>query len=94
MPELDQLVEEKLQIQEPHSDFRPRLSSILHPDFPIVMHQAAIKMMTELLKGLKANMKRLYQLVQGHLPMHMWGRSIATENKYSWLLFGLCRPAH
>ncbi|XP_075968107.1 dynein axonemal heavy chain 2 [Anarhichas minor] len=62
MPELDKLVEQ-LQVQEPHSNFRLWLSSSPHPEFPITILQAGIKMTTEPPKGVKANMKRLYQLV-------------------------------
>uniref|UniRef100_A0A667XC84 Dynein axonemal heavy chain 2 n=1 Tax=Myripristis murdjan TaxID=586833 RepID=A0A667XC84_9TELE len=62
MPELDKLVEQ-LQVQEAHSNFRLWLSSSPHPDFPIAILQAGIKMTTEPPKGVKANMKRLYQLV-------------------------------
>uniref|UniRef100_A0A3Q3RVK4 Dynein axonemal heavy chain 2 n=1 Tax=Mastacembelus armatus TaxID=205130 RepID=A0A3Q3RVK4_9TELE len=62
MPELDKLVEQ-LQVQEPHPNFRLWLSSSPHPEFPITILQAGIKMTTEPPKGVKANMKRLYQLV-------------------------------
>ena len=88
MPELDKLVEEKLQIQKPHSDFRLWLSSSPHPDFPIAILQAGIKMTTEPPKGLKANMKRLYQLV----PEATFPRveQEYAEDKYRRLLFGLC----
>ena len=51
MPELDQLVEEKLHIQEPHTEFRLWLSSSLHPDFPTAIHQDGIKRTTEPPKG-------------------------------------------
>ncbi|XP_074478915.1 dynein axonemal heavy chain 2 [Sebastes fasciatus] len=62
MPELDKLVEQ-LQVQKPHSNFRLWLSSSPHPEFPITILQAGIKMTTEPPKGVKANMMRLYQLV-------------------------------
>uniref|UniRef100_A0A4W4FHJ2 Dynein heavy chain region D6 P-loop domain-containing protein n=1 Tax=Electrophorus electricus TaxID=8005 RepID=A0A4W4FHJ2_ELEEL len=84
MPQLDKLVEQ-LQVENLHPDFRLWLSSSPHPDFPIAILQAGIKMTTEPPKGLKANMKRLYQLV--------------TEAKFSRctrlvvyrkLLFALC----
>ncbi|KAJ4949030.1 hypothetical protein JOQ06_020549 [Pogonophryne albipinna] len=60
MPELDKLVES---LQKPHPNFRLWLSSSPHPEFPISILQAGIKMTTEPPKGVKANMKRLYQLV-------------------------------
>ncbi|XP_064181287.1 dynein axonemal heavy chain 2 [Anguilla rostrata] len=62
MPQLDKLVEQ-LQVEEPHPDFRLWLSSSPHPEFPIAILQAGIKMTTEPPKGIKSNMKRLYQLV-------------------------------
>lgn len=46
MPRLDKLVE-TLQISKVHSDFRLWLSSSPHPDFPISILQASIKMTTE-----------------------------------------------
>ncbi len=46
MPQLDKLVEQ-LQIEKPHDDFRLWLSSSPHPDFPISILQAGIKMTTE-----------------------------------------------
>uniref|UniRef100_A0A3B4XCT3 Dynein heavy chain region D6 P-loop domain-containing protein n=1 Tax=Seriola lalandi dorsalis TaxID=1841481 RepID=A0A3B4XCT3_SERLL len=46
MPDLDKLVEQ-LQVQKPHSNFRLWLSSSPHPDFPITILQAGIKMTTE-----------------------------------------------
>ncbi|XP_068166166.1 dynein axonemal heavy chain 2 [Antennarius striatus] len=62
MPELDKLVEQ-LQVEKPHPNFRLWLSSSPHPEFPITILQAGIKMTTEPPKGVKANMRRLYQLV-------------------------------
>lgn len=46
MPNLDKLVEQ-LQVAEPHPSFRLWLSSSPHPDFPISILQASIKMTTE-----------------------------------------------
>ena len=46
MPQLDKLVEQ-LQVDKPHADFRIWLSSSPHPDFPISILQAGIKMTTE-----------------------------------------------
>ncbi|XP_077988088.1 dynein axonemal heavy chain 2-like [Glandiceps talaboti] len=84
MPQLDKLVEQ-LQVEEPHPDFRLWLSSSPHPDFPISILQAGIKMTTEPPKGLKANMKRLYQLIteQQFVRCH-------KPEKYKKLLFALC----
>lgn len=46
MPELDKLIKQ-LQVQKPHPNFRLWLSSSPHPDFPITILQAGIKMTTE-----------------------------------------------
>ncbi|MED6233128.1 Dynein heavy chain 2, axonemal, partial [Ataeniobius toweri] len=62
MPELDKLIKQ-LQVQKPQPNFRLWLSSSPHPEFPITILQAGIKMTTKPPKGVKANMKRLYQLV-------------------------------
>ncbi|XP_044040597.1 dynein axonemal heavy chain 2-like isoform X2 [Siniperca chuatsi] len=84
MPELDKLVEQ-LQVQTPHSNFRLWLSSSPHPEFPITILQAGIKMTTEPPKGVKANMKRLYQLVT-EAQFNRCSRPIF----YRKLLFSLC----
>ncbi|XP_014680873.1 PREDICTED: dynein heavy chain 2, axonemal-like [Priapulus caudatus] len=84
MPQLDKLVEQ-LQVEEPHQDFRLWLSSSPHPDFPISILQAGIKMTTEPPKGLRANMKRLYQLMTEPQFTHC-----RRPDKYKKLLFGLC----
>ncbi|XP_043393066.1 dynein axonemal heavy chain 2 isoform X2 [Chelonia mydas] len=84
MPQLDKLVEQ-LQVEEPHPAFRLWLSSSPHPDFPISILQAGIKMTTEPPTGLKANMKRLYQLV----TEPQFGRCTKPA-KYKKLLFALC----
>ena len=83
MPQLDKLVEQ-LQVDVPHKDFRLWLSSSPNPDFPIAILQAGIKMTTEPPKGLKANMKRIYQLV----TEDQFGRCHKQE-KYKKLLFSL-----
>lgn len=46
MAELDKLIKQ-LQVQKPHPDFRLWLSSSPHPEFPITILQAGIKMTTE-----------------------------------------------
>ncbi|XP_018599950.2 dynein heavy chain 2, axonemal [Scleropages formosus] len=84
MPQLDKLVEQ-LQVEEPHTDFRLWLSSSPHPDFPIAILQAGIKMTTEPPKGVKANMKRLYQLV----TESQFSRC-SCPVPYRKLLFALC----
>ncbi|KAM4612372.1 dynein axonemal heavy chain 2 [Polymixia lowei] len=84
MPELDKLVEQ-LQVQKPHPDFRLWLSSSPHPDFPVAILQAGIKMTTEPPKGVKANMKRLYQLVTED-QLSRCSRPVP----YRKLLFSLC----
>ncbi|KAI5104428.1 dynein heavy chain 2, axonemal isoform X1 [Silurus meridionalis] len=84
MPQLDKLVEQ-LQVEDPHPDFRLWLSSSPHPDFPIAILQAGIKMTTEPPKGVKSNMKRLYQLV----TESQFSRS-TQPSIYRKLLFALC----
>ncbi|XP_058531818.1 dynein axonemal heavy chain 2 isoform X3 [Ochotona princeps] len=84
MPNLDKLVEQ-LQVEEPHPSFRLWLSSSPHPDFPISILQASIKMTTEPPKGLKANMTRLYQL----MSESQFSRC-SKPVKYKKLLFALC----
>ncbi|KAI3375810.1 hypothetical protein L3Q82_004092 [Scortum barcoo] len=84
MPELDKLVEQ-LNVQKPHSNFRLWLSSSPHPEFPITILQAGIKMTTEPPKGVKANMKRLYQLVT-EAQFNRCSRPVF----YRRLLFSLC----
>lgn len=46
MPELDELIK-RLQLLKPHPNFRLWLSSSPHPEFPITILQAGIKMTTE-----------------------------------------------
>ncbi|XP_030042289.1 dynein axonemal heavy chain 2 [Microcaecilia unicolor] len=84
MPQLDKLVEQ-LQVEQPHPEFRLWLSSSPHPDFPISILQASIKMTTEPPKGLKANMTRLYNLI----TMQQFNRCTKPQ-KYKKLLFALC----
>ncbi|XP_039997326.1 dynein heavy chain 2, axonemal [Xiphias gladius] len=84
MPDLDKLVEQ-LQVQKPHSNFRLWLSSSPHPEFPITILQAGIKMTAEPPKGVKANMKRLYQLVT-EAQFSRCSRPVF----YRKLLFSLC----
>uniref|UniRef100_A0A8C8SM12 Dynein axonemal heavy chain 2 n=1 Tax=Pelusios castaneus TaxID=367368 RepID=A0A8C8SM12_9SAUR len=84
MPQLDKLVEQ-LQAEEPHPAFRLWLSSSPHPGFPVSILQAGIKMTTEPPTGLKANLKRLYQLV----TEPQFGRCTKPA-KYKKLLFALC----
>ncbi|XP_077117756.1 dynein axonemal heavy chain 2 [Ranitomeya variabilis] len=84
MPQLDKLVEQ-LQVEDPHPNFRLWLSSSPHPDFPISILQASIKMTTEPPKGLRANMKRLYQLI----TEPQFSRCTKTSS-YRRLLFSLC----
>ncbi|KAF7269690.1 hypothetical protein GWI33_017275 [Rhynchophorus ferrugineus] len=84
MPKLDKIVE-ILQTGKVNPKFRLWLSSSPHPDFPISILQAGIKMTTEPPKGLKANLKRLYQL----LTEEQFSACQHPE-KYKKLLFGLC----
>nr|XP_055054184.1 LOW QUALITY PROTEIN: dynein axonemal heavy chain 2 [Misgurnus anguillicaudatus] len=84
MCELDKLVDE-LQVQESHPDFRLWLSSSPHPEFPIAILQTGIKITTEPPRGVKWNMKRLYQLVS-ETQFARCSRPLL----YRKLLFSLC----
>ncbi|XP_062904770.1 dynein axonemal heavy chain 2 [Mobula hypostoma] len=84
MPQLDKLIEQ-LQIEDPHPDFRLWISSSPHPDFPVSILQSSIKITTEPPKGIKANMKRLYNLVT---PQQF--SRCSKPRKYKKLLFAMC----
>ncbi|XP_069776189.1 dynein axonemal heavy chain 2 isoform X3 [Narcine bancroftii] len=84
MPQLDKLIQQ-LQVQDPHPDFRLWISSSPHPDFPISILQSSIKMTTEPPKGIKANMKRLYNMV----TQQQFSRC-SKPKKYRKLLFAMC----
>ncbi|KAM9820319.1 LOW QUALITY PROTEIN: dynein axonemal heavy chain 2 [Neosynchiropus ocellatus] len=83
MPQLDKLVQQ-LEVQEPHSDFRLWLSSAPHPEFPVRLLQASVKMTSEPPKGVKANLRCLYQ----QLSQAEFARCSRT-NVYRKLLFSL-----
>ncbi|XP_057654894.1 dynein axonemal heavy chain 2 isoform X2 [Diorhabda carinulata] len=84
MPKLDKIIE-MLQTGKVNSLFRVWLSSSPHPDFPISILQAGIKMTTEPPKGLKANLKRLYQIITEEQFT-----ACQYPEKYKKLLFSLC----
>ncbi len=84
MPLLDKIIEQ-LQNEQVHKDFRLWLSSSPNPNFPIAILQSSIKMTTEPPKGIKANMKRLYNLI----AEQQFTRCV-RQDKYKKLLFALC----
>ncbi|XP_026819508.1 dynein heavy chain 2, axonemal-like [Rhopalosiphum maidis] len=84
MPQLDKIVD-VMQDGKSHPDFRLWLSSNPNPDFPIALLQSAIKMTTEPPKGLKANMKRLYQNITDQQF-----EKCNSQEKYKKLIFSLC----
>ncbi|CDS41066.1 dynein heavy chain [Echinococcus multilocularis] len=84
MPQLDKLVEQ-MGGEQTHGEFRLWLSSSPTPHFPISILQAGIKMTTEPPKGLRANMKRLYQIVKEDQFS-----ACTKPEKYKKLLFCLC----
>ena len=84
MPAMDKLIEQ-IQDGDPHPDFRLWLSSSPNKEFPIAVLQSGIKMTTEPPKGLKANMKRLYQTI----TESQFNRC-QQQSKYKKLLFSLC----
>jgi len=71
----------------PHPTFRLWLSSSPHPKFPIAILQRGIKLTTEPPRGLKANLVRLYNLLDED---EFNARSEAAPGKYAKLLFSLC----
>lgn len=83
MPELDKIVEQLQTTKD--GRFRLWLSSYPHPEFPISILQAGIKMTTEPPKGLKANLKRLFNLIS-----ETQFSACKSKEKYKKLLFSLC----
>uniref|UniRef100_A0A3B5L7L8 Uncharacterized protein n=1 Tax=Xiphophorus couchianus TaxID=32473 RepID=A0A3B5L7L8_9TELE len=80
MPELDKLIKE-LPVQNPEPNFRLWLSSSPHPDFPITILQAGIKMTTEPPKVHKHHCK--------HENLPQFNR--CTKGRlYKKLLYALC----
>lgn len=85
MPKLDKLIEQLQSTDNTHKDFRLWLSSSPTPAFPISILQSGIKMTTEPPKGIRANMKRLYQKI----TETQFEKCLETT-KYKKLLFALC----
>lgn len=84
MPALDKMIE-TLQTMKIHKRFRLWLSSSPHPQFPISILQTGIKMTTEPPRGIKANMKRLYNKITDE----NFDKCEEPE-KYKKLLYTLC----
>ncbi|KPU75307.1 uncharacterized protein Dana_GF26949 [Drosophila ananassae] len=84
MPTLDKMIT-TMQSMKLHKKFRLWLSSSPHPDFPISILQTSIKMTTEPPRGIKANMKRLYNNIN---EQNM--DTCNDPSKYKKLLFALC----
>ena len=70
----------------PHKSFRLWLSSSPHPLFPIAILQRGIKLTTEPPKGLKANLVRLYNLLD---DAEFDARAAAAPGTYAKLLYAL-----
>merc|ERR1712159_674312 len=85
MPKLDKLIENLQSAENTHPDFRLWLSSSPTPQFPIAILQSGSKMTTEPPKGLKANMKRLYQKIT-----EQQFERCQEKTKYKKLLYCLC----
>ncbi|CAF0769681.1 unnamed protein product [Adineta ricciae] len=83
LPELEKIVEQ-LQTAAVHNDFRLWLSSSPIADFPISILQISLKITNEPQKGIKANMKRLYELI----PSEQTQR-VKHAEKYRKLTFAL-----
>lgn len=88
MPDLEKIVE-NFSIEKVHPQFRLWLSSSPSPQFPISILQSGIKITTEPPKGIKANMKRLYALIDEQ-DFADKNRQSARPEKYKRLLFCLC----
>ena len=71
----------------PHRSFRLWLSSSPHPQFPIAILQRGIKLTTEPPRGLRANLTRLYNLLDEEV---FEARVEAAPSKYQKLVFSLC----
>jgi dynein heavy chain, axonemal len=71
----------------PHPSFRLWLSSSPHPKFPIAILQRGIKVTTEPPRGLKANLVRLYNLMDED---EFAARCEAAPGTYAKLVFALC----
>lgn len=93
MPGLEKIVENFCNTKDgepgsPHPNFRLWLSSKPHPRFPITILQRGLKMTTEPPRGLRANLVRLYNIVD---PGEFRRRAArAPGNSYRRLLFSLC----
>ena len=69
-----------------HPDFRLWLTSMSVPFFPVAVLQRSIKLTNEPPRGLRANLRRLYQSMDGRLlEASSWEASV----EYKRLLFGL-----
>jgi dynein heavy chain len=71
----------------PHPSFRLWLSSSPHPKFPIAILQRGMKMTTEPPRSLRANLVRLYNLMD---PVEFEARSTAAPGTFCKLVFALC----
>lgn len=84
MPTLDKMIA-AMQSIKLHKKFRLWLSSSPHPTFPISILETSIKITTEPPRGIKSNMKRLYNNVNtANLEI------CRDSSKYKKLLFALC----
>ncbi|KAA0178390.1 hypothetical protein FNF27_00239 [Cafeteria roenbergensis] len=101
MPAMEKIIEEYVEAAKAVADgeevrsgrapapgFRLWLSSSPHPNFPISVLQRGIKMTTEPPRGLRANLQRLFGLVDQDAFRH----NVATcpPSTYQRLLFALC----
>ena len=88
LPTLSKMIDENIAGGSPHEDFRLWLSSNPTQQFPIDILRGAIKMTTEPPQGLRANMLRLYNLLDDN--EFEGSVSSAILSKYKKLLFSLC----
>ncbi len=89
LPALEKIIEGLSGRDNLNKNFRLWLSSNPHPNFPIGILQAAIKMTTEAPRGLRANMLRLYNNM-GPEALDRCRAEPVKDAAYRKLLFSLC----
>jgi hypothetical protein len=87
MPELEKIIDKLASNQSAvHPNFRLWLSSSPHPKFPIAILQRSIKITTEPPRGIRANIIRLYNLLdEGEFS----ARCAAAPSTYAKLMYSL-----